>query len=153
MNFKAVLLMLGLFSSGVGAATLSSDDLLTVSHEDVIDIRPASDTSQDAFFRDWGQFELRIPKDRFPIPAPHCRKNIILRVPGVGPRVEDRARKLEQRWNLFEALPALTKSKEGKVELPLARGPYIESDGAGGRQLQYCNAYIEAKVLDTKQSR
>ena len=153
MNLKALLPMVGLLSSGVGAATLSSDYVLTIGHEDVVDVRPASDVSQDAFFRDWGQFELRIPKERFPIRAPHCRKSIILRVPGVAPRAGDRARKLEQRWNLFEAILALKKNQESTVKVPLGRGPYIENGVGGGPQLQYCNAYVDAKALDAKQGR
>jgi hypothetical protein len=115
-------------------------------------MRPKSGISREAFYQDWGQFEVRIPKERFPIPAPHCRKNVILRIPGAPPQTPARADQLERRWNLFQALLALSKNKDARVELPLAHGPYVERGSTGERELQYCNAYVASEGLKATQT-
>ena len=131
----------------VGSATILAEGLLTLTAGDVSEIRPARGVTREQFLEDWGQFEVRIPKERFPIPAPHCRKDVILRMPAVPPRASARAQQLEYRWNLFQALLALSENKDAKVELPLASGPYIERGSRGARELKYCNAYVDGKAL------
>jgi hypothetical protein len=135
----------------VGSATTSAEGLLTLAPGDVAEVRPARGVTREQFFEDWGQFEVRIPKERFPIPAPHCRKDVILRMPAVPPRASARAQQLEYRWNLFQALLALNEEKGAKVELPLASGPYIVRGSTGARELKYCNAYVDGKALKAGQ--
>ena len=152
MKLLLFFLSFGIASMPVGSATTSTEGLLTLTQEDVVELRPANGVTREKFLEDWGQFEVRIPKERFPIPAPHCRKEIILRVPAVPPRTHARAQQLEYRWNLFQALVALSKDKESHVELPLAPGPYIGRGSTGERELQYCNAYVDAKALKARQA-
>lgn len=109
-------------------------------HE-IVRISPGNVIDRKQFDEDWGQFEVRVPKSRFSVPAPNCRKNVILRMPGVPPDAPGREQQLEWRWRLFQALHAAAQGEGPPVEVEIARGPYM-SLKPGGPVLQYCNAYI-----------
>lgn len=116
--------------------------VVKLSRQDIASIMPGHDTSREAFDKDWGQFEVRIPKKRFPVPAPNCRKNVILRMPGVAPNVRGRDKQLQHRWQQFQSLHELWNGRLDNMELRIASGPYMRADKRGGLVLQYCNAYI-----------
>ena len=64
-------------------------------------------------FNDGGQFEVLVPKEYFPVPAPNCRKNIIIRMPW--------SENEEDKQQLFNTLS----STEKPVQVILELNPYV----------------------------
>jgi hypothetical protein len=80
---------------------------MMISADDIVSISRSKEMPRSEFDDDWGQFEVFIPKEHFPVAAPNCRKNIILRMPGVSHEDPLRSAKLDARWNLFQSLYAV----------------------------------------------
>lgn len=118
----------------------------TLTQQHIASIKPAKDTTREAFDRDWGQFEVLIPKSRFPILAPNCRKNVILRMPGAAPDVPQRDNQLDARWRQFQSFHRLAEGTLDHVGVDIASGPYMNVDKHGKPVLQYCNAYIAIRT-------
>lgn len=108
----------------------------------IAEVQPAQDIGREAFDKELGQFELRIATQNFPIAAPYCRDQVILRMPGAPPDDGQREAQLEVRWALFQAFHALARGKTGQIEISIAPGPYLQADAQGKPQLQACDAYI-----------
>jgi hypothetical protein len=104
---------------------LTADDLLSVERMD-----------HAQFVANGGQFEVEIKKSAFPIQAPHCEGNIILRMPWVSAGND-----LSEKYQLYSALSTLVDSAKGSVSVALELNPYIEKT-AEGIQLQYCNVFF-----------
>ena len=141
------LLVFLLGASTVSAQSPARDITMTITSAHIVSISQPKEISRSDFDNDsWGQFQVLIPKGRFPIAAPNCKKNIILRMPGVAPDDPSRSAKLETRWNLFQSLYAI---KEGKrkepVQVTIASGPYMKTKKDGTRVLEYCNAFFKMK--------
>jgi hypothetical protein len=126
----------------------ASNTMVIITHEKIASLKPADEITREAFAEKWGQFEVRIPKAQFPIAAPNCRKEIILRSKGVDPSASDRDKQLARRWSIYQSLRDIIRDKTGSVEVPIALGPYMQKDKAGEPVLEYCNAYINAKAFD-----
>jgi len=132
-----------------GAAQADSlEQPVSLTGQDIVRIKPKSDITRKAFEANWGQFEVLIPKERFPVPAPHCRKNVILRMPAVAPGAPGREKELAFRWRTFRSLQDLIQKKAGHLDLFLAPGPYMSADQEGRPVLRYCNAYFSTKQSD-----
>lgn len=89
-------------------------------------------------FNDGGQFEVLVPKAYFPITAPNCRKNIIIRMPWSANEEKKRA--------LYQAL--LSASEPVPVTLEL--NPYIEvlHKQPLDLELTYCNVFFRHRNGD-----
>jgi hypothetical protein len=116
---------------------------LTLTATDIISIRPGQNTKEKDFYVDWGQFEVRIPRKSFPIPAPNCKGPIILRMPGEDPSSPDAPQMLRAHFAIFHRLWKLVRTREGRVTVEIAPSPYMERSKGGEYTLQYCNAYIK----------
>lgn len=114
--------------------------------QDIVAIAPEASISEEEFAKRWGQFELRIPKSRFPLAAPNCRSTIILRMPGRDPDAADSERQLRQRWDLFQSLWKIVAQKTGGLDAVLATSPYMRRPRQGGYELEYCNAYFRTPM-------
>lgn len=88
-------------------------------------------------FNAGGQFSVLIPKEKFPIPAPNCNKNIIVRMPYS--QNEDKKRQL------YEDLKS---SRTTTVVLEL--NPYVRVLTGDKEQfeLTYCNVFFRHKNGD-----
>ena len=97
-----------------------------------------------AFDRDWGQFELRLPRQGFALPAPNCHGEIRLRWIALKPDQPDRAAKLEARWSLLQRLQALQRpgAAGAPEDVRLDLRYYTRRDAQGAPRLQYCNAFV-----------
>jgi len=124
--------------------------------QNLLSVEPGKDPIRQAFDYDGGQFEVLIPKKLFPVPAPNCRKNIILRMPGTDKEAPGSKEKLESRWQLFQSLHAVKEGKIASVEVPIevkhspGIAPYMRLDKQGNPTLEWCNAYINANAMGTK---
>ena len=130
---------------------LSKEILFNITKQNIVAIEPGKDISREKFESGmWGLFEVRIPKKLFPIPAPNCRKNVMLRIFGVDPDEPDSKQKLEFRWQLFQSLHAVLEGKIASIEVPIDSGPYMKFDKQGSPILEWCNAYINANSMSKR---
>ncbi|KXI27450.1 hypothetical protein [Paraglaciecola hydrolytica] len=83
-----------------------------------------------------GQFELLINKAEFPIPAPQCKSDIILRMPWVAPQHD-----VSEKYQLYLAIVNLADTQQGRVPVAIELNPYIEKN-EDGIQLQHCNVFF-----------
>ncbi|WP_422473192.1 hypothetical protein [Endozoicomonas sp. ALB032] len=88
-------------------------------------------------FNQGGQFEILVPKKYFPIPAPNCKKNIIIRMPAS----ENEGRKRA----LYDKLLAAE-----SVVVTLELNPYVNvtNESPLELELQYCNVFFRQKWGD-----
>lgn len=88
-------------------------------------------------FNEGGQFEVYVPKKHFPIAAPNCKENIVIRMPYSESETKKRA--------LFDSLAA---SKTVKVTLEL--NPYLNVIRTSPLELelQYCNVFFRHRSGD-----
>lgn len=88
-------------------------------------------------FSKGGQFEVFVPKERFPIAAPSCKKNIIIRMPHSGSEKRKRA--------LYNEL-LLSKT----ITVTLELNPYVKVLKKDPLQveLKYCNVFFRQKAGD-----
>ena len=114
---------------------------------------PGKDLVRQAFDYNGGQFEVQIPKALFPIRAPNCKKNVLLRAPGVDPDKVNAQEKLEARWQLFQAIHDVAEGKRASIEVPIevkhspGFAPYMLLDAEGEPTLEWCNAFIDTKAM------
>ncbi|WP_157269368.1 hypothetical protein [Azohydromonas aeria] len=124
--------------SGEGAA------VATLARAAIVAVEPAAGLTREAFGERWGQFEIQVRRQDFPVPAPHCRRHVILRVPAVAPDAPGREQQLEQRWTLYRQALAVQAGREAALQVPLDLSLYTErSDGKVA--LRYCNAYARLR--------
>jgi len=121
------------------------DITVTLIANDITSISLPKEIERSAFDFDGGQFQVLIPKEHFPVPAPNCEKNVIFRVPWVAHEDPLRSAKLDARWNLFQSLYAVKEGKRESILVYVASGPYMKTKKDGTRELEYCNAFIKLK--------
>ncbi len=121
--------------------------LFKLGRQDIASIEPKQGISRKEFDEGDGQFEVLIPKERFIIPAPNCRKNVILRMWGVRSDASDRGEQLRFRWQLFQSIYAVARNERDHVDVAIQVGPaaYQRINKHGQRELEYCNAFIPGK--------
>lgn len=93
--------------------------------------------NQDYGFNSGGQFEVLVDKAYFPIPAPNCRKNIIIRMPYSVNETRKRA--------LYDKL-----STGVTTAVTLELNPYVKqiNDNPVRFELEYCNVFFRHKAGD-----
>lgn len=86
-----------------------------------------------------GQFEILIPVDHFPIPAPNCRSNIIARMPWTNPSILNSKDLIKVKIDLLNRL----KSNNGDLTVTLELNPYVKvlSKQPLELELKNCNAF------------
>jgi len=101
---------------------------------------PASSKSA----RSGGQFEIRLRPQRFPIPAPRCHGELILRMPWTPPDVQDADAKIEVKRQLLARIRALAEAPGDVVTVVLEMNPYVEvvSRDPLRLQLTQCNLFF-----------
>ena len=115
---------------------------LTLTANNVIGISADKDTTRAAFDQAYGQFQVLIPKQLFPVAAPHCRKNVILRMPGTAPHAPNAKAALDAKWDLFQSIHAVLDGRASGVKVFIDAGPYMTRDNYGRVVLEWCNAFF-----------
>jgi hypothetical protein len=100
--------------------------------------------ASDRRARSGGQFELRLRPAHFPIPAPHCRSALILRMPWTAPNVPDATQKIAAKQALLKRIMALAQVPNAVVPVVLELNPYVEvmSRTPLRLQLTQCNVFF-----------
>jgi len=91
-----------------------------------------------------GQFTIRVRAARFPVPAPSCRGDLVLRMPWTAPGVPEAERKVAAKAALLDRLLALEHTPEGRVPVVLELNPYVRvmSQSPLTLQLTQCNVFF-----------
>lgn len=105
--------------------TLTPDNLMSLDHF----------TTQQ-FIENGGQFELSVNRSAFPVSAPHCHGDIIVRMPWVPSTVD-----VSKKYQLYQKILAIADSKQGEINLAIELNPYVEKTNEG-LQLQHCNVFF-----------
>src|SRR5712692_8724664 len=74
-----------------------------------------------------GQFTVRLHPARFPVPAPSCRGDLILRMPWTAPNVPEAARKIATKVALLDRILELEHRPDGVVPVVLELNPYVQT--------------------------
>jgi hypothetical protein len=64
-----------------------------------------------------GLFQVFIPKDRFPIPAPNCKGYIILRMPMTLDNAPQKGQYVAEKKVLYDKIKEMKKSGKGQVDV------------------------------------
>jgi hypothetical protein len=97
-------------------------------------------------FSSGGQFEVLIPKEKFPVAAPKCGRALILRMPWTDPAARDAAAKVRQKRELYDAIGAL-KSGARQVDVAIDLAPYVRVLARDPLQVELtgCNIFFAQK--------
>jgi hypothetical protein len=100
--------------------------------------------ASDRRARSGGQFELRLRPEQFPVPAPHCRGTLILRMPWTAPDVPEAAAKIAAKQELLARIFALAQAPGAVVPVVLELNPYVEvvSRSPLRLRLTQCNVFF-----------
>lgn len=119
---------------------------VTLKKDMVLGVVPARALDEKAFADRWGQFELQLVRRAFPLKAPNCRRNVVLRMPGVTPDAAHHADKLKQRWDFYQQVLQLRQGQLEEVALPLDTRHYVKTLPGGEVVLKYCNAFVDVPL-------
>jgi hypothetical protein len=105
-------------------------------------------TASDRRARSGGQFELRLRPEHFPVPAPHCRSSLILRMPWTAPNVPEATKKIVAKQALLERILTLEQNPQAVVPVVLELNPYVEIVSSTPLQLRLtqCNVFFRQAV-------
>lgn len=124
---------------GAATAALHSNVQLDRTSDLQVDQRAA--VTPEALTADWGQFEFSIPKSSFPLPAPHCKGRIKLRLIALPPGAPRRDQIIAQRWILLQHLRDLESGEGAAIDLNLDLSHYATHRSDGSTALEYCNSF------------
>lgn len=92
--------------------------------------------SLQEFEQNGGQFEVLLEKNAFPIQAPNCKSNLILRMPWVPPGTD-----LSLKYQLYQAILAVHSAQSDSVSIVLELNPYVQKTEQG-LELTQCNIFF-----------
>jgi hypothetical protein len=98
----------------------------------------------DRVARSGGQFELRLRREKFPVPAPNCRGPIILRMPWTSLQSVEAKKKIAAKEDLLKRIWALEKHPTEVLPVVIELNPYVEvvSNTPLKVQLTQCNVFF-----------
>jgi hypothetical protein len=109
---------------------------------DIVAVGPDKSMSRKQFDEAFGEIGIVVRRDKFPLPAPNCKHDVMVRLPELDKG--NAAAELNRRWATFQQIQAsLDKSKP--LELTLITKPYLKPNAAGKYELSYCSAYFLLK--------
>jgi hypothetical protein len=93
--------------------------------------------NSDYGFKKGGEFEVLVPKEYFPIPGPHCKKGIAIRMPS--------SNNEEKKRRLYDLLNA-----QETVDVVLELNPHFVGVGTDPLQLKliFCQVFFRHKLND-----
>ena len=98
----------------------------------------------DRTARSGGQFEIKLRREKFPVPAPRCRGDIILRMPWTSPLVSDAKEKIAVKQELLKWILELENRPDGVVPVVIELNPYVKVVTRAPLKLQLtqCNVFF-----------
>jgi hypothetical protein len=98
----------------------------------------------DRTARSGGQFEIRLRRETFPVPAPRCRGAIILRMPWTPPLATDAKEKIAAKQDLLKRVLELEKQPNETLPVVIELNPYVRAISREPLKLQLtqCNVFF-----------
>ncbi len=98
----------------------------------------------DRTARSGGQFEIRLRREKFPVPAPRCRGSIILRMPWTSPLATEAKEKIATKEELLKRILALENNPNEVLPVVIELNPYVKlvSRRPLKVQLTQCNVFF-----------
>ena len=98
----------------------------------------------DRTARSGGQFEIKLRREAFPVPAPRCRSSIILRMSWTSPHAREAEEKIAAKEKLLKRIWALEKHPYEALPVVVELNPYVEvvSRMPLKLQLTQCNVFF-----------
>jgi hypothetical protein len=98
----------------------------------------------DRTARSGGQFEIKLRREMFPVPAPRCRGAIILRMPWTSPLATDVKEKIAAKQELLKRILELEKRSGGIVPVVIELNPYVKAVSRVPLKLELtqCNVFF-----------
>lgn len=108
--------------------------------------------NQEYGFTKEGQFEVFIKPDMFPISAPNCRKQIILRMPASLGKNADGA--IAKKQEVYNQIIKVLRENKGTVYVIVELNPYVTvvEKNPLKLELQYCNVFFRQANDEYKDS-
>ncbi|MDO6685273.1 MULTISPECIES: hypothetical protein [unclassified Agarivorans] len=97
--------------------------------------------SADQFVMNGGQFEVRVLQNSFPIKAPNCKGDLILRMPWTNSDLSAAEVFIDEKYNVYKAIVGASKSEGSNVDVYLELNPYVQMTG-DDFELTECNVFF-----------
>lgn len=89
-----------------------------------------------------GQFEVKINKSMFPVEAPSCKSNIILRMPWTNPELENYDVIIDEKYSVYKEIQKVVNSSEAdSVLVVIELNPYLKLQDKK-LELTQCNVFF-----------
>lgn len=111
--------------------------MYTLSSENILKI---SELTKNEFTLNGGQFELEVERSQFPIAAPKCKGNIIVRMPWTNGSQKNSSLYIFEKYELYNSLWRVYKG-EGSVDVVIELNPYVNVTGKS-YFLTQCNVFF-----------
>jgi len=98
--------------------------------------------NQEYGFTEEGQFEVFIKTKSFPVPAPNCKNEIILRMPAT--LGKNAAGPIQRKRALYNQIQKVIQERQGAVNVIIELNPYVTvlEKNPLKLQLEYCNVFF-----------
>lgn len=111
----------------------------TLTKHNILSIK---EVSKSQFSINGGQFDVLIGKEDFPVNAPKCNSNIILRMPWTTPENTHFDRLVSEKYKVHQSIVNVLNSKENEeLAVYIELNPYVEVSG-NRLQLTQCNVFF-----------
>ena len=114
---------------------------VTLTQKDISSIK-GGNKDREKFENDMGAFEIRIPKQNFPVPAPNCKKEIILRMPGSYAEDSTIKEDIEAKWKIFQDVKQVKAGNYKDLKVTVTPLHYVTDRADGTMELEYCNVFF-----------
>lgn len=127
---------------GKGVISKTIDSLIEAN---LASTEPGKDKIREAFEVNGGGFEVSLTRKLFPIPAPHCRKDVVLLLRNMDQYALYSNEQLDIRWELFQSMNAVIEGKMASIDVKVAIGSNlgVKFDKQGRPVLDGCDAEIQ----------
>ncbi|WP_163133159.1 hypothetical protein [Agarivorans sp. Alg241-V36] len=97
--------------------------------------------SADQFVINGGQFEVKVQQNSFPIKAPNCKDDLILRLPWTNSGLNAAEDFIDEKYNVYKAIVDASKSEGSNVDVYIELNPYVQKTG-DDFELTECNVFF-----------
>lgn len=83
--------------------------------------------TSNEIIRNGGQFQLLIKKEKFPVIAPNCKSDLILRMPWTDPDLANSQKFIKEKNSVYSSIQNLLKSTQNEsVDVYIELNPYVK---------------------------
>lgn len=155
ISFRKVVYLIALFSevAFVGACRAEDVNIVTSTYKSKNyhhlqyslakeNIVSATIFTKEQFYINGGQFDVLIAKNKFPVAAPNCKSEIILRMPWTNSEHEYFGPSIEKKYEVYRSILEILRRDEGKkLDVYIELNPYVGFRD-GKLQLTQCNVFF-----------